>query len=122
MRKILLLAICLILLGSCGKSENALKGPEGMPSLDKFVLTAAGDMGCGEVRQFEFVSENEHWIKYFLGTSENPLMAGVSRQIDGKIIEDAWLDKNMDGDFDERFSSFAAIGEKYPSPCDAVTK
>ena len=120
MRRILLFAVCMVLLGSCGKPANQLDGPKGMPSQDKFVVQSMGTLDCGPSMELIFRSDNEAWIKFFVGTSEHPLLVISVVNINNNAVQSIWLDRDRDGRFDERYSSLDNVRAKYPSPCDAV--
>ena len=118
MRKIFYaIALSVFLLANNSWAWEQPKLPVG---LDQFTFDRATPLTCGVLQTFHFwVSErSELWTVKFLNRGRFPNPFRVYRET--RQDAEYWVDTNYDGNFNEHFTSFAALIEKYPSFCDAV--
>ena len=111
------------LLATFFSCAEKIPGPKNMPPRGFFILTGTSELPCGILSMEETVVKNSAWSLFFLSKSSNPLLVRYEYMDGESFTIDYWLDKDMDGSFDEFFRDIYPVNtffEKYPSPCDAV--
>lgn len=106
---------------SCGPLKAKVEQPNVPVPFARFVPLRFIDSACGKLLFKEHNTENgERWIGFFREGSEKPF--ALSREVLHANDEVFWVDKNSDGEFDEKYQSTDEITTKYPDYCDVFKK
>ena len=118
MRKILMGLVMLALILSVSTTfANHVQAPQ-LPNARAFELENQFSCGASLVDKLSYMDGGQEilWLKYYVSGNNNPF--AISRVTD--TSNEYWIDKDSDGHIDKYYSSFEALEEKYPMPCDAV--
>lgn len=74
---------------------------------------------CGKMSAFYYKTGEDEWRVYVMGSDELPLAARIIKADWSTII---WVDRDRDGQFDEKYFDADKFVAKYPTPCDVVVK
>lgn len=118
MRKIPILFLGLFLAFSSVAALAEITQPQLPVGLDKFVLADQLVFDCGVWDLLKYESENTLWITGVLNSNKNTNPLVLRKKTPNS--DEIWVDHNMDGQFDEYFSTKEGLYKKYPTPCDAV--
>lgn len=91
------------------------------PNPETELILKMDDFDCGPLYVFQYAIDAEKfWKFYYLGDNflHKPIVVIFMDEKTGTVK--AWVDRDRDGHFEEKFDDGQKIFEKYPTPCALV--